>query len=177
MSFEIENWRALRIESATFLFHEADKYLHEQLETAKQLTGRAESIIKFCVPAFLLLIAYIVKVLSDKSAYPFVFWVAVYSAIALGAIIALSLDAFWIYQIKPLGNTPKNMIRDDRINDKDQELFFVVSRICSIQRMIEVNTPEIKIRLDNLKLVNKVVQAAVIGGLVITAIRGVCLIV
>ena len=53
MSFEIENWRALRIESATFLFHEADKYLHEQLETAGYSgdadpgTGHADPLLDF----------------------------------------------------------------------------------------------------------------------------------
>jgi len=170
LKFVIKEWEKLRPETARFIFEEAEKNLLEHLETGKLITTRATTIIGFCLPILAGLIGYVFNEIVKDRMTGFHFWIPVIICCPAIAILALSLDAYWIYKRSPVGNEPINIINSEKINSPHQEVSFVVKRIESIQRQILKNSERNKIRMGKLKAIEVIIVTTLIGSIIICVV-------
>ncbi|GJM30191.1 MAG: hypothetical protein DHS20C17_28260 [Cyclobacteriaceae bacterium] len=160
-----KTWQMLDAKCAEFVLLEGEKRLSQQINTAESLTKRPEAILRFAIPIGLGLVAFVIKSISDCS-YGLAFYSAVYTTLGLIVVIILSFRAYWLYEIKPLGNTPQNMLTPDKLVSKNQHLHFLVTRIRSIQELIELNAKQNKDRNRKIDLIYKVTTLIIFVGIV-----------
>lgn len=181
-TLKIKDWQLLDSETLKFILQESEKLLKGQIETADMLTKRAEAVIRFTIPVILLLIAYLIQALSQGNVSDIKFWGAVIFSIALVWITVISIDVFWIYRIRPTGNEPVNLsdqwdvIKKFKFDGKTQTNAFMVSRIQSMQRMIDDNKEKVKGRTEKLQSIYDAAKWTLIVSFVTVLIYGLSLI-
>jgi hypothetical protein len=133
---KVTDWTKIELESAKFIFSEAEKVLDDGIRTAEQITTRALNILNFLIPLIILLLSYlalyfnIAGVLTQISI----------AGLILGIILVfMCLRVYDIYEIIPMGNWPENLLKDEYINNDYQELLYYYNASLTAQNAIKTN--------------------------------------
>lgn len=166
----IDELLELKVETAQFIFSEAEKFLADQLDSAAVYKGRAESIIQFGVPLLVGLIGYISTKLPLPNYSDFTFWLALGCCVPLIAILLLAVDAYWIYKVKPPGIEPQYIVTEQKVKHSDQYLLFLVLRIKGIQKAINANKEQTLERLNHFFWITRVIQCSIAMAIIVCLI-------
>jgi len=134
----------LSVDTARFVYDEAQKYLAETIETAKILTDRAVSIMQFTIPVSI----GIILLLFDHHNSRLLTHISIIALLGCLIVTWNCLKVYQLYQILPVGNTPERVITVKKLEGDDEKQLktFLISAILSTQKSIEFNRNENKTR-------------------------------
>lgn len=127
-------WQEITLESAQFIFDQAEKKLQSTIEISKSLTDRAVHVMQFSISLAIALIG----VLANDPKREFL-WLYL---IALVVAIIISLMALHIYDfssIRSPGHNPESILTNVTLAVDEQQLRIVFKTILDIERAIEEN--------------------------------------
>jgi hypothetical protein len=150
---EWENWDKLTDDTALFILDQAEKKLSELISAADALTNRAINTLQFSIPGLALLIGFIY---SDYSS-GILGHLSIIAIIVLVAISILAFMTYHLYKVVPLGNTPINLINDEKVLHEKQKLVFLFNAIKTAQNSIDKNELANKKRVKNIKRIQIII--------------------
>lgn len=143
--YEIKDWQKMDLEVCRFILDQAEKNLQEKINAADSLINRALTILTISLPSLVFVVGY---VLSNDNRNSLLYHLSILSIIILLIIIFKCINVYSLYDYKPLGNSPKNMIREDNVSDELK--IFLIERIESMQRCIDFTKKENDKRVERL---------------------------
>src|SRR5271154_3273919 len=116
-----ENWDKIELPTARFILDQGEQKLKATIETASALTSKAIAIVQISLGLLVSLFGY-VSITNDRG---LAFQLSVLLIMLSFFIFVASLRVYVLYEIRPLGNYPSNMIQEEKISDPRQESAFV----------------------------------------------------
>ncbi len=155
--FDQVDWERLEIASAKLILDQSEKQLKETIDTANQLYNRATYIIGCSIPIEIGLFGY----LASKYEKPdFLFLLAFLGFLLMSVVLFLCFKVYYLYPIRPLGNTPKNILSNkEYIAHPDQELVFLYNCIRTAQASSDFNMAKNKERAEIIKTIFYIIGA------------------
>jgi hypothetical protein len=154
---KFENWDRIEKESAYFILEQGEKKLKETIETASIVTSKAVFILQISLGLMVSLVGY-VSVTTDRG---LAFQLSILLIILSICLFVGSLSVYDLYEVRPLGNTPSNLIDERKISDSRQELAFLYSAIYTVETSINFNERKNTLRAERLSTVFTVINIAV----------------
>jgi len=159
-----ENWDKLEIDTAEFILDQSEKRLSEMNQAADILTSRANTILQFAIPSIAVLMGFL---FSDYSKGQLPTHLAVGGILFLIVISVLAFIVSSLYKVVPLGNTPINMISDEKVLHEKQTLVFLYNSIKNIQKSIDKNESRNLSRAKRLYWIQRIIWVGLAIELVI----------
>lgn len=143
--------KEIDIETAKFLFDQAEKLLTSTVETGGILTDRALGLLRFEIPALAALVGYLA---TTKNSNDLAFQIGLYLSIVLLICTFLSAMMYWVTPVMDKGSQPKLLAIKElfKYNEDEQVLTFIVNEIESYQLRISHNMSYNKKRVQWFKL-------------------------
>jgi hypothetical protein len=143
-----QNWDKLKIETAIFILEQSEKKLDATIETAKILSDRAIILMQSSSGILIALLGYAATTKERE----LLFQLAVLLIAFCIAIFLFSFRVYNLYEIRVKGNSPSNLISDEKVNYLKQELRFIYGEIVTIGDSIEYNERNNRTRASALRL-------------------------
>lgn len=136
-----ENWTDIKIDSAKFIFTQAETFLKSTVDTTASLTSRAISLIQVLIPLIGIVFVYTVTFISKKDFSNVLFHVSAYFFLVLVFCLVKAVKMYKTVPVAEPGSEPiklatKNMLFSDVEN---QELILVLNEIEQYQERIDRN--------------------------------------
>lgn len=161
--YEIKNWQKMDVEVCRFVLDQAEKNLQEKISAADALISRALTILTISLPSLVFVVGYS---LSNENRNSLLYHLSILSILILLIIIFRCINVYKLYDYKPLGNSPKNLIREDNVGDELK--IFLVERIESMQRCIDFTKHRNDERVQKLTDIFKILKWSLVGIIVYT---------
>jgi predicted PurR-regulated permease PerM len=149
-----ENWDKLNEDTAKFILEQSEKNLSEMIQAADVLTSRANTILQFSVTSIAVLTGFIY---SDFSKGDLLTHLAIIGLLFLVVISILAIIVNSLYKVVPVGNSPKNMISDEKVLHEKQTIVFLYNSIKNIQKSLDKNDTRNRSRADKILTIQRLI--------------------
>lgn len=143
-----ENWDKLDIKTSYFILDQSEKKLDATIETAKILSDRAIILMQSSSGILIALLGYAATTKERE----LLFQLSVLLIAFCIAIFLLSFRVYNLYEIRVKGNSPSNLISNEKVNYVKQELRFTYGEIVTIGDSIDYNERNNLVRASALRL-------------------------
>jgi len=148
---DIRDWDKISDKTATLMLSQCETLLKETIESAKNISAKAEKLVTILIPIFTLLLAYTCNNINKLN--EFLPLCALLSLCVIGASIFFSVKNMFQYTLSVPGEYPKNIVKSqyiDNVEQNDQYIQMLLNVCENIQIRIDCNEASNKIRLrDN----------------------------
>ena len=155
---EYENWDKIEDRTAIFILDQAEKNLSDLIITADLLTQRAVTALQYSISFIIGIIGF----MYTPYATGVILHLSIIGIITLIPIVIYSFKVYSSYRVKPVGNTPINLITEEKVLSDKQYLVFVYNAIKNVQKSIEFTVASNDLRVKAIWKIELIIKAGII---------------